>query len=379
MSPIYLYSIDGTAYQSSPQFSAVSIGNYDITVKNSNTNCISSGVVTVSVETPSNFPTIAVETKENVGCSGGEDGSINVVTSGGSAPYSYNWVPNVSVADSAANLSVGIYLVTVTDDGGCTASLSVTLTQPDSLKILGSITNANCETLTYGAISTTETGGTQPYQFTWMPGGETSSSLTNIQVGNYTLTVTDANDCELQQDFEVDTVGTFSIFADPFVTTITDGMTVEIQATGAITYQWTNGETLSCNDCENPIASPSETTIYVVEGFNEIGCSGNSLVKVIVNPVCGELYVPNTFTPNGDLMNDELNLGGLKPDCINEFEFEVYDRWGTKVFQTYDIAASWKGTYKDLELDSGVYFYRLKVIMWDAEVIEKSGNCSLVK
>ena len=98
-----------------------------------------------------------------------------------------------------------------------------------------------------------------------------------------------------------------------------------------------------------------------------------------MNPVCGELYVPNTFTPNGDLMNDELTIGGLKSDCINEYEFEVYDRWGTKVFQTDDITTSWNGMYQDLELDSGVYFYRLKVIMWDAEVIEKSGNCSLVR
>jgi hypothetical protein len=187
--------------------------------------------------------------------------------------------------NSAVNLSAGSYSVTVSDNGGCTASISVTLTQPDSLKVLGSITSANCETLAYGAISTSVTGGTQPYQYTWLPGGETSSGLTNVPVGNYSLTLTDATNCELLQNYEVDTIGTFLIYANPFVSTITDGMTVQIQATGAITYQWTNGGSLSCNDCENPIASPSVTTIYVVEGLNEIGCSGSALVKVIVNPV----------------------------------------------------------------------------------------------
>ena len=379
LSPIYLYSINGTTYQSSPLFSSVSVGSYNVTVKNSNTGCVSSGVVSVTVVVPSNFPAIAIENKENVRCAGGEDGIINVATSGGTSPYSYAWVPNVSASNSAVNLSAGSYSVTVTDDGGCTASISVTLTQPDSLKVIGSVTNANCKTSTYGAISTSVTGGAQPYQYAWLPNGETSSSLTNVAVGNYSLTITDANNCELLQNFEVDTIGSISIFADPFVSTISDGMTVQIQVTGALTYQWTNGGSLSCNDCENPIASPSVTTIYVVEGFNEIGCSGSALVKVIVNPVCGELYVPNTFTPNGDLMNDELTIGGLKSDCINEYEFEVYDRWGTKVFQTDDITTSWNGTYQDLELDSGVYFYRLKLIMWDAEVIEKSGNCSLVR
>jgi gliding motility-associated-like protein len=379
LSPIYLYSIDGATYQSSPQFSSVNVGSYNITVKNSNTGCISSGIVTVSVDAPSNFPSIAIENKENVRCAGGDDGSIKFIASGGTSPYSYTWIPNVSVADSAINLSLGTYSITVTDDGGCTASISVTLTQPDSLKVLGSVTSPNCETSAFGAISTSVTGGTQPFQYAWLPGGETSSGLTSIPAGNYSLTLTDANDCELIKAFEVETIGTFTIYADPFVSTISDGMTVQIQATGALTYQWTNGESLSCNDCENPIASPSVTTVYVVEGFNEIGCSGNALVKVNVNPVCGELYVPNTFTPNGDLMNDELTIGGLKSDCINEYEFEVYDRWGTKVFQTDDIKTSWNGTYQDLELNSGVYFYRLKIVMWDAEVIEKSGNCSIVR
>ncbi len=379
LSLIYEYSINGSLYQSSPLFSAVAVGSYNVTVININTGCISSGTISLEVNATSDFPTLAIENKENVRCAGGEDGKINVSVSGGDDPYSYSWIPDVSIVDSAVNLSAGTYSITVTDDGGCTSSLTIILTQPDSLKILGAVTSVDCEALSYGAISTEVTGGTQPFLYSWLPAGETTSNLSNALVGISTLSVTDTNGCSIIQEFEVDTVGTFSVFVEPFVTVISDGMEVQLQASGALIYQWTNGGTLSCTDCENPIASPSETSLYIVEGFNELGCSGNSLAKVIVNPVCGEIYVPNTFTPNGDLMNEELTIGGLKLDCIDEYEFEVYDRWGTKVFQTDDITVSWKGTYKDLELDSGVYFYRLRIVMWDEEIIEKSGNCSLVR
>jgi gliding motility-associated-like protein len=223
-------------------------------------------------------------------------------------------------------------------------------------------------------------GGVGTISFNWLPLGENSSTLSNIIGGDYILTVSDENGCTATDTFTVNTIGFLTLSVEPFVSSIDDGMQVELVVTGATSYVWLDTlGTLDCLTCDTVLATPHHDIFYVVEGTNDLGCMGTGLATIYVSPVCYDLFVPNTFTPNGDLFNDELTIGGLKSDCILEYLFEVYDRWGTNVFSTTDIETHWDGTYKGMALNSGAYYYHLRALYWDQNVVELSGNCNIVK
>lgn len=88
------------------------------------------------------------------------------------------------------------------------------------------------------------------------------------------------------------------------------------------------------------------------------------------------LYIPNTFTPNNDKINDFFELRG---DNILEFEISVYSRWGQKVFYSTSIEHQWDGTYKDKTLPTGVYTYAVTIYGKDAEIFKQNGYVNLVR
>lgn len=88
------------------------------------------------------------------------------------------------------------------------------------------------------------------------------------------------------------------------------------------------------------------------------------------------LYIPNTFTPNNDRINDFFELRG---DNILEFEISVYSRWGQKVFHSTSIEHQWDGTYQDKTLPTGVYTYAVTIYGKDAEIFKQNGYVNLVR
>ena len=129
-----------------------------------------------------------------VACYGQSTGSVALATSGGTPNYTYNW-NNGQTTDTATNLAAGTYLVTVSDAGGCSSTVSETVTQPDSVLTAGASTaNVTCNGLSNGDVDLTASGGTPRYTYHWT-GGTTSQNLTGVVAGTYTVTVTDAHGC----------------------------------------------------------------------------------------------------------------------------------------------------------------------------------------
>jgi hypothetical protein len=156
--------------------------------------CIDSTTYNVSL-TPSlaSFPTI-----NNVLCFGQNSGSINWGVSGGTAPLTYVWSPNVSTSINANNLGSGSYSVTVTDVNGCTLTKTTTITQPAAaLAVLVSVQNVTSFASNDGKAKAAATGGTPPYTYKWTPSGETTDSIDNKGVGTFTITVKDVNNCSV--------------------------------------------------------------------------------------------------------------------------------------------------------------------------------------
>jgi len=127
------------------------------------------------------------------------------------------------------------------------------------------------------------------------------------------------------------------------------------------------------------IATPEETTTYDVIVRDDNGCINQALVTVVVLVLeCGEpyIFIPTGFTPDGDGLNDELEVYG---NNIQEMYLVVYNRWGELVFESRDQAEKWDGTYRGNELPAGTFGFYLEVICDDGDQYTKKGNITLLR
>ena len=88
------------------------------------------------------------------------------------------------------------------------------------------------------------------------------------------------------------------------------------------------------------------------------------------------IFIPNTFTPNGDHKNDIFKIYGTG---ISSYHLWIYDRWGELLFESDQLFPSWDGTYKGQDLNTGVYVYQVDITMWDATHIIKKGDVTLFR
>ena len=194
----YQYSIGG-AYQSSGRFTGLNGGNYIYLVKDAN-NCVSSGDFSIFEPNELGVNAIAAD----ISCAGGNNGVINLTISGGMPPYTFQWSNGASTED-IFNLPAGIYSVAVTDDYGCRANRSFQLDQPDQPIVINGVVYGGTDT--DGSIDITVTGGVTPYRYKWS-NGATTEDINNLPNGNFTVTVTDANQCVATSTFTVAASGT---------------------------------------------------------------------------------------------------------------------------------------------------------------------------
>lgn len=149
-----------------------------------------------------------------------------------------------------------------------------------------------------------------------------------------------------------------------------------------ISYNWIPSQNLSCNNCPVPVANPQFTTKYAVNITDRYGCVGKG--EVTVKVVCnGEnFFVPNTFSPNNDGVNDIFYPRGTGLDRAKTLR--IFNRWGEVVFEKHDIpinvsSVGWDGTWKGKKADAGVYVYQLEIYCKNGELISYNGNITLIR
>ncbi|MCX6256809.1 MAG: T9SS type A sorting domain-containing protein [Bacteroidia bacterium] len=140
-------------------------------------------------------------TSTNISCFSGSNGSINMVVTGGTTPYTYHWQNNATI-QNLSGLASGTYSITVTDAVTCTATGTYTLTQPSIISATNTISNITCNGLLNGSISIVPSGGTPGYTFHWS-NSATIQNLTALAAGTFNLTVTDANTCSVTFSYSV--------------------------------------------------------------------------------------------------------------------------------------------------------------------------------
>ncbi len=188
---------DGTA-----SVTNLSAGSYNCTITDAN-GCTASQSITITQ------PTVLAATlssQTNVSCFAGTNGAASILVSGGTTAYSYNWTPGNPTGDGTANvtgLTAGTWTCSITDANGCTASQTVTITQPNALvSTISSQTNVSCFAGTNGAASILVSGGTTAYSYNWTPGnptGDGTANVTGLTAGTWTCSITDVNGCIASQ------------------------------------------------------------------------------------------------------------------------------------------------------------------------------------
>ena len=171
--------------------SGLATGTYSLTVTDAN-SCKQQTTATVSCGAAGLTVTA---NSTNVNCFGGNDGTATATASGGTPPYTYSWNTSpVQTTSKATGLSSGAYTVTVTDSKGATKTASVTITAPSNLTVNATVVPVSSCKSSDGSVSVTCTGGTPPYSYQWS-NGNTTNSITNLSMGNYSLKLIDANGC----------------------------------------------------------------------------------------------------------------------------------------------------------------------------------------
>ncbi len=264
------YTYSWTSGGASATETGLAAGTYTCNITDAN-SC--STTQTVTITEPSAI-TITTASTTAPSC-GTNNGAATIDVTGGVAGYNYVWSSG-GTNSTETGLAAGNYTVTVTDANSCTASHTVSLSNPGSPTIAGSVvTNAGCAGDNQGAIVVTVTTGVS-YSVVWN-NTATTEDLTGLVAGNYDIIVTDINNCIATANFTITELPLPNVFAGANQT-VCAGTSVLLDATGnAISYSWDNSVIDSLSFV------PTTTLNYIVTGMDDNGCNNADTVTVTVN------------------------------------------------------------------------------------------------
>jgi gliding motility-associated-like protein len=287
-----------------------------------------------------------------------------------SGPGTYSWSigsTNATIAVSPTNSA--LYTVTLSN-GQCNDTANVNIT----VNLVQAIVTGDTSICKGSSTSLSASGGVS---YLWSNGMSNSSIsvsptiLTTYTVNSYNGLCADSSQITVRvNDPPVAEAG-------PNVS-IALGSSATLSSSGGSSCTWSPSTNLSCVACCSPIASPTRTTTYYVTVTDANGCTSTDSITVGVTIDCGELMMPNAFSPNNDNMNDELKIYS-STGCLKEFTLTIYNRWGEKVYVTSDPHFSWNGIYNNEELNTQVLVYLINGLLTDNSSITRSGNVSLVR
>ncbi len=253
---------------------------------------------------------ITIASHTNATCAVGGTATANAAT-GGLSPYTYSWAPSGGTNLTATGLSGGSYTITVTDNNGCTATASVTITQPMLTITIASTTGANCSSAG-SATANAATGGTAPYTYSWSPIGGTNLTANGLSAGSYTITATDKNGC---QGFATATITqpTLSItIASQTNSNCTGSGTATANAatggTAPYTYSW------SPSGGTNLTATGLSAGTYTITATDAHGCTGT--VSVTISAAAYTTLFSQNFEGTATIYKNGVVLTGGTPATI---------------------------------------------------------------
>ncbi len=318
----------------------------------------------------------ATTTVTNATCAALGSASINFTAGVTPLTIAWNSVPAQS-GNNAINLPVGNYTATVTDGGGCTATYAANIALTNNL----TISNRSDTSICFGA-SFTPNFVSNGASYSWTPtNGVSNATILNPVLNpptttTYTITCNLGTNCTSTKTFTVTVLQAVQVNAGNDVSIFT-GTSTQLQPTAPNgTYLWTPSTGLSSPNILNPIAAPTTTTIYTLRVITPQGCTNTDDVVVNMIPYC--VNAMNSFTPNGDGINDNwMVIKGV--NCTKNIRVNVYNRYGALMYNNENYQNNWNGTYKGKAVADGTYYYTLEItLLNDAKVLAK-GDVTILR
>lgn len=282
--------------------------------------------------------------------------------------------------------SLQFYKVTGYTSFGCSVADSVLINVIEPFKVKASL----ADTLCVGQSSQLSATGADKY--VWTP----STGLSNPNISNpvadptattfYTVTGTDSKNCFSFKDtvtIQVYPYPQFNIVQSLIRANVGSQIPLVTTNSSDITkWKWLPEKWLSCANCPVPNAIIKDNIKYVAEASNPGGCATKD--EVTIEALCNDanIFVPNTFSPNGDGNNDIFYPRGK--GLFNVKSLKIFNRWGELVFSKDNFAPNdatkgWDGTYKGAKLSSDVYVYSMEILCDNSQVIPLKGNITLLR
>lgn len=284
-------------------------------------------------------------------CFGYSNGSATISVNGGTAPYSYTWMPSNSTSSIATNLSAGTYTVNIQDVSGCSTVHTLTLNQPPDMTVQAiPINSISCFNGSDGSASVTVSGGTSPYSCNWTPGNMNTFTVSGLSSIVYTVTITDSNLCAKSTTLSIPQPSSLTILTNTPIACY--GNTAVVTATinggtGNYSYTWSPGNltgqssytlsnilsnqqvslTVADNNCP-----PQSTTINVnvlqpltATGSSYTICNNTTinLFPQIISPGNGGPY--SYYWVNNGATSSYINVIGNSNTPIQTFTVQISD------------------------------------------------------
>jgi gliding motility-associated-like protein len=310
-----------------------------------------------------------------------------------SGASTYNWLPpngTLSCTNCANPLATPntttTYIVNGTSSFGCmqTDTVVVNVITPLSLSV-----SPSADSLCIGqSVILTASGETI---YSWSPvAGLNNPNIPNPVATPDTTTLYQVTGTDIKSCFTDTETVLISVFNYPKVdlgsnVSILVGSSYQISANGSTdidSINWIPATGLSCSNCLNPVATPVNTTTYIINVENSGGCAASDSITIMVTCNNSNLFVPNTFSPNNDGVNDVFYVRGKGLSNIQSMR--IFNRWGQMVFEKLNFApndpsAGWNGTFNGKNAPIDVYVYTIEVVCENSQVIPYHGNVALIR
>ncbi len=330
-----------------------------------------------------------------------DSGYVNILDSTTSRDMitKYTWdFGDGSISNSSVPVhnytSPGIYPVSlsVETETGCrdsmTYQLPVKVVQSPLIAITGDSVICVNERLNVNGIFLR--ADTSVVSWSWEFGNGNRSSLQNPDPqqyvpGDYSIysVATNSSGCKdsIQRDIRINPLPVINV-TSPLTKVV--GISIPIPVTyssNLLSYTWLPTNGLSCTDCPEPITNTKYSIDYVISVVDSNSCLNAEQVRVIVICKGAEIFIPNTFSPNGDGSNDFFYPRGRGIERIRTLR--IFNRWGEVVFENRefpinDQLAGWDGKYKNGAPQAGVYVYQAELICENGEILTYKGNIALI-
>ena len=268
----------------------------------------------------------------------------------------------------------GDYTVTATGSNGCpsTQTISVNFSGID-IEVGGVI--GSCEGVANGMfVLQNISGATPPFTVSGIGADPVvidaaPFTFEDLFSGDYDVQVQGADGCMTSVDVTIpdEPAGTLGIE----VTTIDLGggeFDLDLNYDGVIVdVLWASNPALSCTDCPDPMVLLTESSNFMVSIMDDQGCIADAQVSLSVNPEApvNNIYLPNVMTTRSVSGNDRFYPQGNFGQT-SRFSMQIFDRWGNKVFESFDELVNdpttgWNGSFDGRQANSGVYVYVIEI------------------